>query len=474
MLHESQVPRSCDRCYVVKERCERTPGVAKCERCTRVGHACESKRPTKRPGRPPAPYLQSGSRRSRAGGAGAHHKNPVSRRKKDASTPPTAPATTAWQNVLSSVGHLTHQEVALIDRAVNHDDFTKQFVLGPSFFNDHRQKLVFHLLSSRPVVLDGFLAVSLACGDKMMINHSFKHATSALLKLRSFIIKDRLDMTSCLVLGWQILHFALNAGGGQPLEICSQTLDLIKPHYAAEKHLESAYVTFLTSLVFTETAECLMQTRMPTLRVNQAQHATQIDGCVGLCTTLLPLLYDVAEINFEMYTRSQQIPNASPRNMVDLLERLEIVKMSITLWKPPVPDDFCTKYTSVEIAHMMCQMHVTQTAFLLIIHRLQHPFGTENGTAQALASTILSHLDMTVHVTKKTAMCVDISLIAACLEVEDEADRAQRLRSFSAIGSHSAVFQQRINGLISLVWAARLRQPQLYWYHLGSILARSS
>jgi hypothetical protein len=375
---------------------------------------------------------------------------------------------------LATVEHLSQSDLALLDKAVHQDNFTQKFVIGPSFYEGHRQKLVFHLLSSRHIVLDGYLAFALSCGDKKQVNNSYKRAASALLTLRSLQVKSHLDITSCLMLGWQILHFALKVGGGELLEICNQTLSLIKPHYISDKYFESAYFTFFTSLVFTETAECLLKTRLPTLRVDHAEALNQIDGCVGLCTGLLPYMYDLAMINVEMQKSSQQTEDGVATDASDLQAKLEDIKLKIRDWKPHVPDDFCTKFTALEVSHMLCQTQVTQTAALLIIHRLQHPFGTEDGTASALASTILSQIDMTVHVTGKTLLCVDLSLIVACLEVGDETERAQRLRSFSAIGSYSGVFQDRIKSLITQVWAARRRRTTVYWYHLGDILSPSS
>ncbi|KID81213.1 fatty-acid amide hydrolase [Metarhizium guizhouense ARSEF 977] len=474
MIHESQVPRSCDRCYAVKERCQWVADAVQCERCTRVGHMCESKRPIKRPGRPPAPYLQSSVKRAKiVTQIDTIDGTPTELIKDIISSPLTSAIVDAsiWKTVLSTVEYLSHRDLALLDRAVNQDDFTQKFVIGPSFYQAHRQKLVFHLLSSRQIVLDGYLAFALSCGDKIQVKDSYKRAASAVLTLRSFQVKSRLDITSCLILGWHILHFVFKVGGGELLEICNQTLSLIKPHDISEKYFETAYFTFLTSLVFTETAECLLKTKLPTLRVDYPAGSNQINGCVGLCTSLLPDLYDLALINVEMQNRSQQKQDWVVADSSDLQAKLEDMRLKFRDWKPHVPEDFCTKFTALEVSHMLCQTQVTQTAALLIIHRLQHPFGTEDGTASAFASIILSQIDMTVHITGKTPKCVDLSLIVACLEVEDETERAQRLRSFSAIGSYSDVFQDRIKSLMAQVWAARRRRPTVYWYHLGDILS---
>lgn len=476
MIHMSLVPRSCDRCYTSKERCIWAPGSLTCERCARIGHACRSKRPIKRVGRPPGGYLSSSMKRTKLG---TQKSDMSAKRNKNTATTVTTTTTLApamvegsiGQTLLSTIEGLGQPELDLLNRTIHQDDFTEQFVIGPSFYHGHRQKLVFHLLSSRRIVLDAYLAFALSCGDQAQVNTSYKKAASALFTLRSIQIKDHLDITSCLMLGWQLLHFVFQLGGREILQVCSQTLSLLKPHYAAGKHFETSHLSFLTSIVLTETAECLMMTKLPTLKLQHAEASSQIDGCVGLCTGLLLHLYDLAAINVDMQHRSRQ-GQYKAKGLPDLRTRLEGVRLKIRDWKPQLQTKIFTKFTALEVAHMLCQHQIMQTAALLIIHRLQHRFGKEDGTASALASTILSQIDLTVHVTGKSPLCVDLPLIVACLEVEDDSAREQRLRSLSAIGRHSAVFCDRIKSMVMQVWTARRQGRIVFWHDIGHLLSR--
>ncbi|KAK2595407.1 hypothetical protein QQS21_006881 [Conoideocrella luteorostrata] len=481
MVHDSQVPRSCDRCHSLKERCKWTPGCPQCERCTRVGHVCKTRRPIKRPGRPPAPFVTSRVKHSRriqqwpgrtASPASTTTTTPEPDLSRSLSPVEYVANTSIWKNRLSAFGQLTKPELALLDRAVHQDDFIQLFVLGPSFCDAHRQKLVFHLLSSRHTVLDGYLAFALSMGDRLQANNSYKYAASALVTLRSLSVTDPVDSASCLILGWQILHFVLKLGGGELLEVCSQTLSLIKPYFSSARAIDSAYFSFLTSLVVTETAECLFKARKPTLRLDHPATSTHIDGCVGLCTSLAKYAYDVATLNHAMHRtcRSTQLQDADI-TWSALIEDLNNLECQVRSWKPNIPIDFCQKYTATEVAHMMCQAQVMHTALLLIMHRLRFPFGIEDATAFHLASSIINCMDMALHITGKRPRGMDMPLNVASVEIADESERAQNAARFSAIGKYSGVFQERIGNKMALIWTARRSRSDMYWYDLGDILS---
>ncbi|QPG93664.1 hypothetical protein C2857_001574 [Epichloe festucae Fl1] len=396
------------------------------------------------------------------------------------------------KTTLSAFGHLSKHELALLDRAVHQDDFIHLFVLGPSFRESHRQKLVFHLLSSHQTVLDGYLAFALSMGgDEVQVNNSYRHAASALVTLRSLSAtatdpSQADSASSCLILGWQMLHFVFKIGGGELLEICNQTLSLIKPHFSSHGGFsgETTYLSFMTSLVLTETAECLFKTRLPTVRMDHPAATTRIDGCVGLCTSLLPYLHDLAVLNHAMGASRRSSKSLEAGNKKELLQQpraemnwakpLAILERRVRSWQPNVPPDFCHGFTTIEAAHMMCQAQVMQTAALLIIHRLRYPYGTQDATARALSSSILDAMYLALNATGKVPFCLDLPLIVANFEVSDPSARVQNVSRFTSIGSYSSVFRTRIWTMLSLVWGAKHGQSDMHWYDLGDILSRFS
>ncbi len=369
---------------------------------------------------------------------------------------------------------LSHHELSSLYRTILRDDFLQQFILGPSFCEDHRQKLVHHLLSSRPIVLDAYLACALSFEDNAAETQAgkddgYEHAAAALVTLRSITVQNKLDITSCLILGWQMLHFVLRVGGSEMMDICTQTLSLVKPHFDANIAIDNSYSTFLTSLVLSETAESLLKTQLPTLRLYAPASHTQIDGCVGICATILPYMHDLAVLNFELQQCSTDTIEGET-HMLALMTLLERLEGQITQWHPQIPDEFCNKYTTTEVIHMMGQAHTMRTACMLIIHRLRYSYGVNDDTALALSSTILAQLDMALLATGKILHAVDLPLIVACLEVEDDEDRAAWLMKFSPIGSYSGRFHGMMKRRLDLVWEARRRLLDMRWFDLGSII----
>lgn len=373
-----------------------------------------------------------------------------------------------------TIGDLSKLEIHLLDRLVHQRDGSKQFVLGPTFREEHRQRLVFHLFSSRQIVLDAYLAFALSMGDKMQIDASYRYAASALMTLRSFKVTDQFDSASCLLLGWQIFHFVLKLGGKEILSVCSLTLNLIKPHFGPDKTFDSAYLSFLASLVLTETAECLMTTGPPTLRMDHPAVKTHIDGCLGLSTSLLPYMYDLGTLNHALGKASQLLPSDMGHLVLDAgaAETLTALEARFRDWEPMVPDDFCRMFTSSEVAHMMSQAQFVPTSMLLIIHRLRYPYGVQDGAAAALSALIIGQVETALLITGKVPICVDLPLIVACIEIDDDLERCQTLQRLSGIGSYSSVFKRRLSAMISVICEATRREPMKYhWYHFGQLLA---
>jgi hypothetical protein len=267
-----------------------------------------------------------------------------------------------------------------------------------------------------------------------------------------------------LALGGSILTFVLRFGGQDSLAICRRVLGLIKPAYESPlSALPDADFGFLTCLVICEMTECLLQTEMPSLKFRPLAVDAPgfVDRYVGLCGTLLPYLYDLCKL---AYAISQ---NAEPK---ETLRGLENLKTIIESWRPTIPIDFVTIYTTSEVTNMLCQTHVMQQAALLIIHRLLHPFGREQCAASTMANAILRQLEVARIVAGRTPRCIEFALMVACLEVSDGMERSEQLRSASSIAVYSPRFIQRSEAFLAAVWEARnSQQSPIYWSNLGRV-----
>ncbi|GJN68077.1 amidase [Purpureocillium lilacinum] len=463
MLHESQLPRSCDRCHALKERCQRLPGAPKCDRCDRLQLPCQSNRPVKRPGRRPRPYhhLRTASK-------------PAASLNSTEESLPTPPAEDKdkekWHSLCSSLTRLADSppiddDVHIMQRILS-DEFLQQFVL-PSFCEAHRETLVSQFFASRSIVKDAYVACAISMPgpgedvsvplDDMRLASSYRRASAALSVLRTIKIKGEHDVPLCLALGGALLTFALRVGGSDAHAICSNVLGMAKDLYEQKGGAIPVDLGFLTCLVLTETSECLLRGGVPTLRLRPP--AASVDRYIGLTQTLMPYFYDLCVLS----TGMAQDPGD------DTAERLDALEREIRNWLPDTPDGFINNYSATEVSRMTCQATVMQTAALLVIHRLRHPFGTEQDAARAMSSSILKQLDLTRLITGQTPRSIDLALAVACLEVEDEAERWHHLRSASSIGIYSGLFRKRMADWITMVWQARQTHCPLYWYDLGAV-----
>jgi hypothetical protein len=102
-----------------------------------------------------------------------------------------------------------------------------------------------------------------------------------------------------------------------------------------------------------------------------------VDRVAGLCTTLLPSLYDLCVFG------SQQ------RHSIAQDDTLCQIEYQIRIWKPDESGLARGKYSTFEILSMRTQATMYKTAGLLLIHRLRYPLGTNDSLATALANEIL-------------------------------------------------------------------------------------
>lgn len=366
--------------------------------------------------------------------------------------------------------------IRCLERVVRQDDLVEQFILGPSFVEMHRETIVSHLLNARATVQDAFMACILLRGDgpssppdELQLMDGYRRASSAISTLRSLKVTDAQEISSCLMLGVAILTFVLRLGASDALAICDQTLSLIKPVYdldAGGNGEHPGELGLLSCVVLIEATECLLLTRPSTLRFRPLAEPCCVDRYVGLCTTLLPFFHDLCQLNSAMLLGSREDGGAT----ADMAESLDVLELDIRNWRPSVPDGFAARHTPNEVAHIICQTQVMPMAVLLIVHRLRHPFGTEEGVGSVLATSILAQLDTTLLVTGSAPPCVDVPLIAACLELQDEDEWARWVRHMSSVGEWSSSFHERIERVLAAAWEARRQCTSLYWYHLGGLI----
>lgn len=478
-MHESQLPRSCDRCYAIKERCIRSANSESCDRCARLNHECVLKRAVKRPGRRPKKTSATLSQRhdgvSQASTVEGPERNEPS---------------SILDRIVAGL-ELSSVESSLLRQSILSDSFVEQFIIGPTFCSIHREYIAKQLNDFPSTLGHAFIASAMSWGDDSDVTspepsssnsnsdyfeRMYHHATEAVATLRSLEPSNVQEMCLCLALGATIMTFTLKLRVADARAICRQTLEIVKPIYTSDGTLENKTpddLCFMSCLVLTDVAESLMFCDPPTLRYRVISEAQYVDRYVGISHSFLPLLFDVAELNFKMKAESGK-PGGHPAAMI-LCEKLhQDLEQQVLKWMPDVPVGFTDNFTSIEVAHMLCQAEAIRNGARLVLHRLKYGFGTHDKVAEAISSNILGLLKTTTAATGSIPRCTDFPLIVACLELEGEGDRAHNLTSLSPISSYSSPFHDRTRAIFDATWEARRNHQSVYWYDLAAFIPDSS
>ncbi len=345
-------------------------------------------------------------------------------------------------------------------------DLREIFSIGPASVNSRESEIMPRLLVSKTTLRDGFLACAISWDGDVdghpssgSLGSCYQHASSALATLASFQVTNVETMTDCLMLGAFVATFAIKLRVNDLLTICSRTLDLIAPMYALNDPASDGLLVFLNCMVMHEVSGCLFDCTAPTLRFRPPEGA-YVDRHAGLCATLLPLFYDICKLNHALAHGLEA--DRDTRTALDELDR------SVQEWLPVVPDNFTTRFTAIEVAHMLCQAQVLRLTALLVLHRLRYPFGMNDAPAQALSVTILSQLEMTFHVTGQHVRCVNLALLVACLELKGP-ERQRWLSNVTAFAGYSSHFGEHVEGTLESYWAAIDMFETLSWQELAAL-----
>jgi hypothetical protein len=344
------------------------------------------------------------------------------------------------------------------------DEWLQIFVLGPSFCTKTREHIVLQFFSGRGF-RDGILASSISWAteedeqlDPVQIQPSFRYASSALEALGSTVAINQKSLTDCLALGASILTFAIRLRVHDIFNICIQILTLIHPAYITMDPDMPDQLLFLSCILMWEISGCLFSGTTPTLRY-QPPKEPQVDRCIGLCLTLLPLMYDICAAN-------QSLLQAEESNIQSTLITLDALEREVQRWQPTISEGFAAQFQQTEIIHMLCQAQVMRLTALLIIYRLRHPFGLNNEPAQVLSVAILTQLEMTALVTKKHVKCVDLALLVACLELQG-GKRQEWLAKLTVYAGYSTQFKKHLESILVSFWFAKDVYPSMSWNSLA-------
>jgi hypothetical protein len=206
---------------------------------------------------------------------------------------------------------------------------------------------------------------------------------------------NNMDQVLTMVLGLGVLTFDLLDLGLNAHSICRCTLGLIGPGYpmdAQEKALP---------LIYMDTCNCLVRRQVPVHRLGTGEMG-RVDRYIGLCLSLLPIMYDLCCITStyhgQSYTNSGRGETRQGQGDDVRKSLLDVLEKTVREWKPPLARMADTtaklKLTQREVQVIATQAAVYRSAILLFIRRLRLTFAAEEDDMEAnfMASSILDDI----------------------------------------------------------------------------------
>ncbi|KIX10162.1 uncharacterized protein Z518_01243 [Rhinocladiella mackenziei CBS 650.93] len=440
------VRAACDRCYELKERCERASMTSTCVRCDRLGQVCLTVRPLRPAGRRPRrrehPAPQTISSQS---STGAQSQRDVG----------------AW---LQDVPDLCPEERELMMFLLYQPQTLQFYVVSPSFEDAEQRSFEAPLPAALPVLKDAYLAYAGGLkafhADKTMdvdVNANLRHASSAMRTLRTLPVASSGDAALCLTLGIALALYIYGAIGVGVSDICHYCLSAARPYIEPAASIPETEPQ-LIFLVLLETMDCTVHRRKPTLRI-QSPAPERVDRHLGLCLPLLPYYYDLCVI-------SHSLVGASNASLILILhQHLGRIQAAVNAWQPSQPEHFVHEFSSAEVVHLLAQARVYRLAALLMAHRLQHEFGQEDSQADIWSREVIMELELARRTTQRSIRFVTLPFIIAAIEIRDPVARAKAVQDVDEyVDRFMPVVQEATKTFLSRIWRERDAQAICSWF----------
>ncbi|TGO16950.1 hypothetical protein BTUL_0022g00510 [Botrytis tulipae] len=426
---------ACDRCYKLKERCERASVSVNCARCDRLDLSCLTVRPMRPVGRR------------------AHHADSVTRLTSRKSRKLTQ-AQASVHSSLKVLPNLQPEEEGLLSFFLSQSGNLDRFIAYPSSQSGKQQLFSVQLSSALPSFKDAFLACALSvkqlqtdtAGDAGT-TFSVRYILKAMDALRSLPVLTSQDAVLCHALGG-LLAFSISSaiGVGVP-DICRHCLGTTTPFMTTVSDAQDD--PWGSFLILLETMDCLMHRQKPILRI-RLPRSVVIDCRLGLCLPLLPYYHDLCVISNTL------LNTTDVSDLARLQKQLDDIHCIVEPWQPSQLNGLIERFDSTEIVHLLAQAKIYRLGALLVGHRLRYPFGQEDSQAEIWSKEVMMELELAKLVTKRCMRFVTLPFIIAAVEVTEESLRVKTLERVDDCVDDFAHFMQKATKTFLLrVWHER-------------------
>jgi hypothetical protein len=256
------------------------------------------------------------------------------------------------------------------------------YMFGPTFARDLHRALEYCHRHSPHLLAEIFRALS-SClswarlGELTEDQVDVKSGAISIEKLRNAEIKNLHDAVAVLMLGQALAAFDSLVTSIGTMSILRCSLSLICPWYPDIAEIQ-LLETIAIAPVFWDTVWCLMHREVPVLQPLLAW-TRGVDRVAGLCTSLLPILYDLCVF-------SQRWKGGVPQPQCEL----DCIEQRIRTWSPDDSALTPLRYSTIEVLSIRTQASMYRTAALLLVHWIRHPLASSDPTSTGLAKEILS------------------------------------------------------------------------------------
>lgn len=348
-----------------------------------------------------------------------------------------------------------------------------KYLVGPSFHRSHHRSFVQNMLRPNPTLKNAAVAcAAVLFGDQydqytstsLEVGH--RRAALAVSQLRSLRISEGQDLITALVLGVSMITFAMHVADGQPFLIAHYTLALVKPVYCSLLTMEPDVMDYLMCLVSTETFECLLTSEIPTLRINENDRSGVIDRYLGLTSSLFAHFYDICKVGHRLRQTGGTMD-------AQIAQQVNSIRECLNQWKVTPPPQFLEHFTQSEVVAMLAQAKVLHLTALLIIHRLEYPFGKSDREAIIFSKNIIAEFDTVLRLTGRSMPCTSLAYLTACFEITDPEARSLALDKTQLVVTFSKESRTRFQNMLVSMWAAKDARNQIYWFNMGEIINKN-
>jgi hypothetical protein len=457
---------ACDRCHSIKARCLTGPS-GSCYRCYRLKHTCTYSRCRGKRGRKPRAAITEGSVTYSSDGLVGSLASPlpsspndsiedsIKKLEEEDDEEPTQKLDLSniifQEGIISPVSECTSFQVCAF------------YSFGPRLSFEMSQLIQCRMEEAPSLLLhpyEAFARVLYRCitNQTPCSNEEWSKGASALKALRNAQINAQISKAEyvggILALGTSAVGFHRLISGMSASAICRHTLTLIRPLYYADE-LRDFDMGELLCLVFMDTLQSLFRARIPVIEY-RVRDPYLVNHYAGLCAPLLPLLYRVCIVGAAI--RTGHGDNVS-RGDFDCLT------IELNAWSPNVSKDMLQRFSDDEMLLLLSQANLNRTAALLLLHRLQYPFGERDAEAELLSQSMVDELILCLHGAEQFPPNVTLAFLLAGAEVHDLEGRERILSLiFKIKGAYFFPFISNLRMFLARVWRARDRGTARYLF----------